>query len=77
MLDILQKHINQSVKVECIVAKWVNVLPEEEQQALEKLRTSYSTVYTDLYRDLSNSVVLPFRITAFRSHMKGYCACQK
>ena len=76
LVDILQKHLSKPPLVKgCIVASWAAGLPEEEQQALTTLQTK-SVIVADLYRDLS-VVSLPFKLTAFRSHMKGYCACPK
>ena len=76
LVDILQKHLLNPPRVEgCIVASWATDLPEEEQQALTALQTKAVNV-AELYRDL-RVVSLPFKLTAFRSHMKGYCACPK
>ena len=76
LVDILQKHLLKPPLVEgCIVASWAADLPEEEQQALIELQTK-AVVIADLYRDLRAAGV-PFKLTAFRSHMRGYCACPK
>jgi hypothetical protein len=76
LVDILQKHLSKPQLVEgCIVASWAADLPEEEQQALADLQTK-AVVIADLYRDL-NAAGVPFKLTAFRSHMRGYCGCPK
>lgn len=76
LVDILQKHLSKPPLVKgCIVASWAADLPEEEQQALTDLQTK-AVVIADLYRDLRAAGV-PFKLTAFRSHMRGYCACPK
>jgi hypothetical protein len=76
LVDILQKHLSNPPLIKgCRVASWAASLPEEEQQGLATLQTKAVNV-ADLYRDLS-VVSLPFKLTAFRSHMKGYCACPK
>lgn len=76
LVDILQKHLSKTSLVDgCIVASWAADLPEEEQQALIDLQTK-AVVIADLYRDLRAAGV-PFKLTAFRSHMRGYCACPK
>lgn len=76
VLDILQKHLDGPV-VGCVVDKWISTLSEKEQQAFEQLKASKVTVFADLYRDLCESTDISFKLTAFRSHMKGYCTCQK
>jgi hypothetical protein len=76
LVDILQKHLSKPPLVKgCIVASWAADLSEEEQQVLSNLQTK-AVIVADLYRDLSVAN-LPFKLTAFRSHMKGYCACPK
>jgi hypothetical protein len=75
VLEILQKHL-EAPRSSCVVSTWIESLSKKEQDILEQIRTSNVTVFSDLYKDLSNSVELPFKITAFRSHMKGYCTCQ-
>jgi hypothetical protein len=76
MLDILQKHLDGPT-VGCVVDEWISTLSKEEQVIFEQLKASKVTVFADLYRDLSTTTELPFKLTAFRSHMKGYCTCQK
>jgi len=75
VLEILQKHL-EGPRSGCVVSTWIEGLSKKEQDILEQIRTSNVTVFADLYRDLSSSVELPFKLTAFRSHMKGYCTCQ-
>lgn len=75
MLDILQKHL-EAPAGGCVVFKWIEDLPKKEQEAFDALKSSKNTVVADLYRDLSEQLDLPFKLTAFRSHMKGYCTCQ-
>lgn len=75
MLDILEKHL-EGPAGGCVVAKWITELPKKEQEVFAALKASKVTVFADLYRDLSDNIELPFKLTAFRSHMKGYCTCQ-
>jgi hypothetical protein len=77
MLDILKKHLEETV-FQCVVATWIKELEDEEQQAFALLKQNQERiVFADLYKELLNNQELPFKITAFRSHMKGYCSCQK
>ena len=79
MLDtILQKHLEKpSNPVGCVVSSWITSLSESEQDALHKLQQLKSLVIADLYRDLQTTGDLPFKLTAFRSHMRGYCTCPR
>jgi hypothetical protein len=77
MLDILKKHLEETA-FQCVVATWINELENDEQQAFALLKENQDrVVFADLYKDLSAQQDLPFKITAFRGHMKGYCSCQK
>ena len=77
MLDILKKHLEETA-FQCVVATWINELENDEQQAFVLLKENQDrVVFADLYKDLSAQQSLPFKITAFRGHMKGYCSCQK
>jgi hypothetical protein len=77
MLDILKKHLEEPV-FQCVVANWIKELEDEEQKAFALLKQNQERiVFADLYKELSDNQTLPFKITAFRSHMKGYCTCQK
>lgn len=74
MLDVLNKHLTAKPSV-CSVSKWISTLSEEEQAAFNTLRAG-SIVVAALYKDLNDELNLPFKLTAFRSHMRGYCTCQ-
>ena len=77
MLDILKKHLEETA-FQCVVATWINELKEEEQQAFALLKQNQERiVVANLYSELSEQQDLPFKITAFRGHMRGYCSCQK
>jgi hypothetical protein len=77
MLDILKKHLEETA-YQCVVATWINGLEDDEQQAFALLKEKQERiVFADLYKELSDNQVLPFKITAFRGHMRGYCSCQK
>lgn len=76
MLKVLEKHLNLTLKSECIVAKWITTLPEEEQHLFEKIRENKDVSVASLFNELSKEVELPFKLTAFRGHLRGYCTCQ-
>jgi hypothetical protein len=77
MLETLNKHLTH-LTVGCVVAQWISSLTEEEQTAfLEVQKHSEHIKIVGLYYDLDKEEKLPFKLTAFRSHMRGYCSCQK
>jgi len=76
MLDILEKHIKGTPK-ECIVLRWISSLPQEEQEAFKEVAAHNEHIHlAALYGDLKKQADLPFKLTAFRSHFRGYCTCQ-
>ena len=77
MLDILKKHLEETA-FQCVVATWINELKDEEKQAFELLKQNQERIVLSvLYTELSAQQELPFKLTAFRGHMRGYCSCQK
>ena len=77
MLDILKKHLEETA-FQCVVATWINDLENEEQQAFALLKQNQERIVLSvLYTELSAQQELPFKLTAFRGHMRGYCSCQK
>lgn len=78
MRDILQKHLErQPVGEGCVVSNWINDLPTEEQELMNTLKETKSVVVAALYKDLRSTDNIPFKLTAFRSHMRGYCSCPR
>jgi hypothetical protein len=79
MLDVLTKHLEGIDKgTKCVVRVWVESLSEEEQSVMQELKTRTETVVlAQLYKDLEKETKLPFKMTVFRGHMRGYCSCQK
>lgn len=76
MLDILTKHMEPETHV-CVVAEWQNGLIMEYQEALNKVRNNQKLNAKKLYDELNEAEPLPFGLTAFRAHLRGYCTCQK
>ena len=75
MLEVLNKHLTAAPSI-CVVGQWVIELHEEEQAAFIALRNNSKVVAASLYKDLNDETELPFKLTAFRSHLRGYCTCQ-
>lgn len=79
MLNVLTKHLEGIDKdTKCVVQTWIESLSEEEQTVMQALKARTETVVlAQLYKDLENETKLPFKMTVFRGHMRGYCSCQK
>lgn len=75
MLDVLNKHLTATPAV-CVVEQWVLSLEKEERAAFIELRNNNKVVVASLYKDLNKETELPFKLTAFRSHLRGYCTCR-
>ena len=77
MLDILNKHISTATEG-CSVSAWIETLEDEEKQAFTNIREHSDNInVSSLYKDLSLTDDLPFKLTAFRSHLRSYCTCPK
>ena len=75
MLDVLNKHLTTTPAL-CVVAQWTATLAQDEQEAFAALRSNPKVIAASLFKDLNDETELPFKLTAFRSHMRGYCTCQ-
>lgn len=76
MLDVLNKHLHAEPK-KCVVSQWIVGLPDDEQTAFNAVMEHNQQIHiASLFKDLSNETKLPFKLTAFRSHIRGYCTCQ-
>lgn len=76
MLDVLTQHLENKPRL-CVVAEWISTLKDEEQQAFKRIKEQSKEINTKaLFSDLDNRTKLPFKMTAFRSHLRGYCTCQ-
>lgn len=78
MLEVLTKHIKGETDPRvCVVSRWISKLSQEEQDAfLEVQNHSQQIQVALLFKELNNETKLPFKLTAFRSHIRGYCTCQ-
>jgi hypothetical protein len=75
MLDVLNKHLSEE-KAGCTVNKWIEDLQQEERDAFASVKANNAKIrLAGLYKDLNAESELPFKLTAFRSHMRGYCTC--
>lgn len=79
MLDVLNKHLElASAATRCSIGEWIDNLDENTKEVFHKIEERKDVVIASLYDDLIESgVELPGKLTTFRSHMKGYCTCQK
>lgn len=75
--DVLREHLDgtrQSIK--CTVGKWLEAQEKEVVELLSILASRPTTNVSSLFRDLQESNI-PFKLTTFKLHMKGNCACPK
>lgn len=76
MLEVLNKHLESKADL-CAMGQWINTLDDKTQEAFNAIKeNNKSVILQELYNDLSKETELPFKITVFRSHLRGYCACQ-
>ena len=76
MLEVLTKHLSDKL-TGCVVEQWVSSLKDEEQQAFAAVKEHNVRIkLSRLYSDLNKEYELPFKLTAFRSHMRSYCSCR-
>ena len=76
MLEVLHNHLNNQKKG-CSVDTWIKSLPQEEQDAFALVKENNANIKLALlFADLNKEDTLPFKLTAFRSHLRGYCTCQ-
>ena len=77
MLEILKKHI-ETASDGCSVQSWIDTLDVAEQKAFEDIyEHSQNINVASLYKEISVTDPLPFKLTAFRSHLRSYCTCPK
>lgn len=78
MLDVLAKHIKGEATTKiCVVARWIDGLSNEEKTAFKEVIEHNRDIHiAALFGDLKKETDLPFKLTAFRSHIRGYCTCQ-
>lgn len=76
MIEVLEKHLNKNNTHHCIVSEWISALSTEEQTLFKKVKDDKTVSVAGLFNDLNSEIKLPFKLTAFRSHMRGYCTCQ-
>lgn len=77
MLEVLEKHLSGEAH-SCVVSRWIDTLKDEEKKAFIKVKENSQNIHiASLFADLNKQTSLPFKLTAFRSHLRGYCTCQK
>jgi hypothetical protein len=75
LLDIIENH-SKLLSSKCSVGKWTDTLEQKEQEALNTLINNSKLNASSLFAAIEQQVKLPFKLTTFRSHMRGYCSCQ-
>jgi hypothetical protein len=73
--DIIKTHLEQTTP-RCTVGKWVLSLDTPDQNEFNTL-FDMKINYASFYRLLEKSTQVPFKLTSFKSHMRGDCSCPK
>lgn len=77
MLDtVLEAYLSKPIEVKCSVGLWVASKNTEFQELFRKIENHPNLNLAELYKDMSAEEALPFKLTLFRSHMRGDCACK-
>ena len=79
MLDLIHKHLNAHEHQGCVVDGWIKQLDVKEQEAFKAVKQNSNEIkLAQLYKDLNDhgERPLPFKLTAFRGHLRGYCTCR-
>jgi hypothetical protein len=74
--DLLESQLEKPTSG-CVVGNWTATLSDEEQTLLKKLAQKTGLNLTQLFFALSKETEIPFKMTAFKSHMRGACTCPK
>lgn len=79
--DILKQYMDTDSSG-CVVNRWISTLDKEDQKAfMDAIKVTRANAKAidlkSLYGTMSTKVEnLPYKLTAFRSHMRGYCTCR-
>ena len=76
MHEVLEAYLKRPEASTCAVGTWILEQDEQFQELFRKIEQHPNLNRNELYRDLSAESVLPFKMTLFRMHMRGDCACK-
>lgn len=79
LLHVLEKHLSAASSLaRCSFGYWLDKQDVKTQEAFVKLAESKNISSQKLYNDLvAAGIELPCKLTTFKTHMGGYCVCQK
>ena len=72
--DILGQHLEKTKL--CVVGKWLETQDTETQELFLKVIDS-KVPLEPLFYELAKNQLIPFKLTIFKYHLKGSCACQR
>ena len=62
----------------CSLGYWLEKQDEATREAFSRISAAKNIAVQKLYNDLIEAGIdLPCKLTTFRTHMRGYCTCQK
>lgn len=73
--QILEEFINAPSEG-CVVNRWIAQQPSHIQELLEQVKNKKEINLQNLYKAMSKTTELPFKVTIFRMHIGGQCKCQ-
>ena len=76
LIDELKALAKKAEVQGCVTGVWVKSQDEELQEVISSLRNNTNVNLTEILNALkSHTPDLPFKRTAFVSHMRGGCSC--
>lgn len=76
MLETLKKHLDNEHRL-CKVGTWIDSMDEEHRALFKELILKKEDIsIAPLHNDLLRENQMPYKLTAFRSHIRGYCTCR-
>lgn len=72
--DILGQHLEKTKL--CVVGKWLESQDQEARDLFEKVLEN-KVPLEPLFYELAKNQLIPFKLTIFKYHLKGNCACQR
>lgn len=76
MREVLEGYLKKPQVSTCSVGSWILSKDEEFQELFRKIEQHPNLNMTELFKDMAAEETLPFKVTLFRSHMRGDCACK-
>lgn len=77
LIDELRALASKSDHEGCVVGRWVFDQEPELREVFNELRKKTNLNLKSAYLLITAHTEVPYKSTAFRSHMRGLCTCPK